>query len=69
MASKVNGLDTADLLLGRASNGNRAGDSSGADGVEGRDEGASLDGGLDQLAGQWRPHGLRNASGGHFDGD
>lgn len=64
-SSKVNSLDSTDLLLGRPSNSRTAGDSGGPDGAQGRHKGASLDGGLDQLAGQWRPHGSGDASGRH----
>ncbi len=64
-ASEVNGLDTANLLLGRAGDG-ASGHSGGPDGVHGRHKGAALNSGRRQLAAQWGTESLGKASGGHF---
>ena len=60
-AGKVNGLDTANLLLHRAGNSG-LGHSRGSDHAGSSDEATALDGGRGQLAGHWRPQGLGKAA-------
>lgn len=68
VTSKVNGLDTANLLLSN-SNGRAGSDTSADGGASSGDKGALLDARSrrGQLAGHWRPQGLGEASGGHCD--
>ena len=68
MTSKVNGLDTTDLLLSRAGS-DGASDSTDADGGAGSsNKGALLDAGhRGQLAGHRGAEGLGEAAGGHCD--
>lgn len=65
VAGKVHGLDTADLLAGRGGNGLDG--NGGADSVGSSNEGAALDGGSGQLAGQGAES-LGAVAGGHCDG-
>ena len=65
--SKVNGLDTTDLLLGRSSSGSGTSGQASSHSIGGSDKGALLDAGSGQLAGHWRPQGLGEASGGHLE--
>lgn len=65
MAGKVHGLDTADLLAGRASDGLDG--NGGAGSVGSSHEGAALDGGSGQAGGQ-RAESLGAVAGSHCDG-
>lgn len=65
MTSKVNGLDTTDLLLEGSSN--RAGDSAGTNEAASSSEATLLDAGC-QLAGNRGTKGLGGAAGSHCEG-